>query len=174
MRNFTKVSVIFVLSVVYACGVAPTQEQSDTPIEGEPVVGTVAPDFALNTLDSNVVQLSAMRGKPVLLNFWATWCAPCVAEMPDLEKLQQEMGEQVHIVGVNLRETRGRVREFVQASHFSWIFVLDSTGEVGAKYQVSAIPTSVMVDANGVIANRQVGALNYDGLRQLVQTGIEN
>ena len=125
-------------------------------------VGTVAPDFTLTSLDGDSVKLSSFRGKPVFLNFWATWCPPCRAEMPDMSKVKAEMGDTIHIVGVNLKETPDKVKPFVTENGYDWLHLLDSDGAIGKSYGVHGIPASYFLDAEGVIVGKQVGGITSE------------
>jgi peroxiredoxin len=122
-------------------------------------IGHRAPDFALADLEGNPVHLGDFRGKVVFLNFWATLCPPCLAEMPDIEKLYQEYKDKgVVIIGINLGESKSSVRNFVEENGYSWTFVIDVTGEVSiGKYMVYSIPSSFFIDRDGVIRATSVG-----------------
>ena len=145
---------------------------TDTPIGIE--VGMQAPDFTLSTLTGEQFNLQEQRGKPVFLNFWATWCGPCVAEMPDIQKLQNTMGDSIQIVGIDLRETRNLVLRFVTIYDYTWTFVLDSTGRVQSAYEVSGIPTSYFLDAQGVIVRKFVGSRSYETFLRATRQAIDN
>ncbi|MFC1991764.1 TlpA family protein disulfide reductase [Chloroflexota bacterium] len=122
--------------------------------------GTLAPDFTLTDLDGNQVSLSDFRGKTVFLNFWATWCPPCRAEMPEMESVYQEYKDkEVVIIGVDIQETEETVRQFVQEGGYSWTFLLDTSGTVAADYEVVAIPTSLFLDKEGIIRAVNVNAM---------------
>ncbi|MBL7165624.1 MAG: TlpA family protein disulfide reductase [Dehalococcoidales bacterium] len=119
-----------------------------------------APDFTLKDLDGNTVRLSDLRGKVVFLNFWATWCPPCRAEMPDIEKVHRKYKDQdVVVLGIDLRESASTVRRFVEDGGYTWAFLLDTTGYVGSIYRVSAIPTSYFVDKKGIIRAVAIGGM---------------
>ena len=123
-------------------------------------VGEVAPDFTLSDLDGNGLSLSDFQGKVVFINFWATWCPPCRAEMPDIEAVYQDYKDKgVVVIGVDIRETEELVREFVQRGGYSWTFVLDRTGAVAANYNIQAIPSSFFIDREGVIRTVSIGAI---------------
>ncbi|MFC2067420.1 peroxiredoxin family protein [Chloroflexota bacterium] len=123
-------------------------------------VGEIAPDFTLLDLDGNEVKLSEFLGKRVFINFWATWCPPCRAEMPDIESLYQEYKDKgLVVIGIDISESEGTTRQFVQRGGYGWTFVLDSTGAVAANYNVRAIPTSFFIDREGVIQAVNIGAI---------------
>ena len=125
-----------------------------------PEVGRLAPDFTLIDLEGDSVTLSDFQGKAVFINFWATWCPPCRAEMPDIEAVYQEYkSKDVVVIGVDLLETESEVRQFVQRGGYSWTFVIDTTGEVTNDYGITAIPTSFFLDKEGIIRAVKVGAM---------------
>ncbi|MDY0406480.1 redoxin domain-containing protein [Virgibacillus sp. 179-BFC.A HS] len=148
-----------------------TAGEPDQPITGLDV-GNIAPDFELETLDGKKVKLSDFRGERVLLNFWATWCPPCRAEVPDLEKLYEN--NDVTILAVNLTQTeknRQVIQDFVNEFDMTFPILLDEDIEVASMYSIQPIPTSFMIDTDGIIRNKAFGALQYDmmvdGLNQM-------
>ncbi|MHB1160860.1 MAG: TlpA family protein disulfide reductase [Chloroflexota bacterium] len=149
-------------TVAQAASKSPAGQSSGaTRPDVGPKVGNLAPDFALKGLDGQTVRLSEMRGKPVLINFWATWCPPCRQEMPDLEKAYQKYkGQGVLFLGVDKQEDEETVRKFVQQNRYSWTFLLDSDGRVANSYWVSGIPTSYFVDREGIVRDVHIGAIN--------------
>ena len=153
-------------------------EQGDSEAQNyvnliEAAIGKKAPDFTLQTLTGERFNLAEQRGRPVFLNFWATWCSPCLAEMPDIEKLQQTLGDSILIVGID-DEPADTVREFVQNRGYTWTFVLDPDNEVARTYNVSVIPTSVFIDAKGVIVRKFVGQKDYKTFLEAAREAINN
>lgn len=132
-------------------------------------VGDIAANFTLTTLDGETVRLSDYRGKKVLLNFWATWCPPCKAEMPHVQKFyEDERQRDVVVLGVNLTDTEksaDRVGEFARERELTFPIVLDEEGQASDLYRVRAYPTSFFIDSQGVIRGKMQGAMSYDGLR---------
>lgn len=125
--------------------------------------GQIAPDFTLRTLDGKAVQLSDYRGKRVIVNFWATWCPPCRAEIPDFQKLYEK--KDVEILAVNLTETEESTEEvkgFIKEYGMTFPVLMDKRSDVSTTYQVRAYPTSYMIDSNGRIQFVAMGALNND------------
>ena len=137
-------------------------------------VGMQAPDFTLRTSTGEEFNLREQRGKPVFLNFWATWCGPCIAEMPDMQKLQNTMGDSIQIVGIDLRESRSTVLRFVIRYGYTWTFILDSTGGVSNTYGVSGIPTSYFLNARGEIVRKFVGSRNYETFLEATRLALNN
>ncbi len=135
--------------------------------------GKLASDFTLEDLDGNSVRLSDLRGKVVFLNFWATTCPPCKAEMPDMESLYQKYkGLDVVLLGVNLGENENVVRQFVDQNSYSWTFLLDETGEVSNKYEIDNIPTSFFLDTDGIIRAVQVGRMSLETMESNLMKAI--
>ena len=126
-------------------------------------IGQAAPDFEMEMLEGGTAKLSDYRGQPVIINFWATWCPPCRAEMPDFEKLHNE--EDAVILAVNLTDSessRVDVSNFVDELGLTLPVLLDEEGSVEDSYQLSAYPTSYMVDSEGVTQYVVRGAINYE------------
>ena len=137
-------------------------------------VGMQAPDFTLRTLTGESFNLYEQRGTPVFLNFWATWCAPCLIEMPAIQKLQNTMSDSIQIVGIGVRDTRTQEIRFITKYGFTWTFILDSTLEVSRTYKVSGIPTSYFLNAKGVIVRKFVGARNYETFLEATRQAVNN
>ena len=128
-------------------------------------VGRLAPDFTLSDLDGNWFRLSDLRGKVVFVNFWATWCPACCAEMPEMEAVYQEYKDKnVVVVGVDISEPEDEVRQFVGEGGYNWTFVIDTIGVVMERYDITAIPTSIFIDREGVIRVVNIGAMNKRGM----------
>jgi thiol-disulfide isomerase/thioredoxin len=119
-------------------------------------------DFSLVDLDGNKRSLESFAGQVVFLNFWATWCPPCRAEMPSMEGLYRELKEEgLAIVAVNSQERREEVADFVMAAGYSFPVLLDESGRVGAVYAVRAIPTTYLVGRDGYILGRLTGSRDW-------------
>ena len=117
-----------------------------------PKVGARAPDFTLPVLDGQSISLSDLRGKAVVLNFWATWCGGCRAEMPYLQEVFEERaGEELSMFLINIAQGSGTVRQFVQAYGLSIPVLLDSRGDVATRYEIRDIPATFFIDKEGII-----------------------
>ncbi|ARJ39828.1 thiol-disulfide oxidoreductase [Sporosarcina ureae] len=133
-----------------------------------------APDFTLETLAGETVTLSELKGKKVILNFWATWCPPCKAEMPHMESFYSKLTDedQIELIAVNVTESErrgiGEVETFVDSYGLSFPIPLDQTAEVTHKYGVISMPTTFMIDTQGRIAQKVVGPLDEKTLNELV------
>jgi thiol-disulfide isomerase/thioredoxin len=135
---------------------------------GIPVLREPVPmvDFILPLLDGTSRNTAELRGKVVFLNFWATWCGPCRAEMPSMEALYHRFKEQgLEILAVNLQESQKEVSAFMQQLGLTFPTALDQPGSIGAAYGVMAIPTTYIVDRNGGIIARVMGSLDWNSPR---------
>ena len=131
-----------------------------------------APDFTVQTADGGEAKLSDFVGKPVILNFWASWCGPCQMEMPDFEAVWQERGDEVHFLMVNATgggETVETATDFITKAGYQFPVYLDTEGEASAAYSVYALPTTYFIDAEGNAVTYASGAID----RTLLEQGIE-
>lgn len=141
----------------------PAVHKVEAPEEA-PKEGYLAPQFSLNNLSGSLVRLSDFKGKVVLLNFWATWCAPCRREIPSLERLYHMRKDQgFEIVAVNGENvTNSQIASFAKKFEMSFPILLNPRRDIGSKYWVRAIPTSFLLDKNGVIRWKIVGGREWD------------
>ncbi len=134
-----------------------------------PREGFLAPEFTLNDPQGASVSLSQLRGRPVLVNLWATWCEPCRAEMPLIEKmyeLHQEQGFVVLAVNVTMQDDPFAIVPFIREYHLTFPILLDETGEVADLYELRSLPTSFFIRRDGVIAEVVVGGPMTEALLQ--------
>ncbi|MEW4282320.1 TlpA disulfide reductase family protein [Priestia koreensis] len=128
-------------------------------------VGGLAPNFDLRTIQGKSAQLDDYEGKPVLINFWATWCPPCRAEMPEIEEFYGKYKNDVVVLGINLTQTEASidgVKAFVNEYNATFPVLLDEEMNVSTLYKVQGYPTSYFVDGKGIIRQKIVGAMSYD------------
>jgi cytochrome c biogenesis protein CcmG, thiol:disulfide interchange protein DsbE len=153
-----------------ACaGSDPTVEVSDDAVEtgvetpessaAEPIPALPVEDFA-----GEQVTLTDFTGTPLVVNFWASWCPPCIAEMPDLEAVSQLADGLVTFVGVNTQDTQDRAEELVEQTGVTYDLVRDPDAELFQAFGVFAMPTTFYVDADGNIVGRHSGLLTRDAL----------
>lgn len=144
--------------------------------DAAPLVGRLAPDFTLPTLDGGEITLSDLRGSPVLINFWASWCPPCRLEMPELVRIYEaHKDEDFVILGVDLtfQDAIADVEAFVEEFNMTFPVLLDKTGEVGRAYRLLGIPMSVFVDRQGIIRRIHIGLMTGDQLEEFTAEILE-
>ena len=148
-------------------------EETAAPGETAPETqesSNLAPDFTVYDLEGNAHKLSDFRGKPVLLNFWASWCGPCQMEMPDFQKFYESHGDKVNFVIVNLtdgqQETVETASAFIEEKGYTFPVYYDTDIDAAMKYGVSAVPVSYFIDAEGNFVAWAQGALTADMLQQ--------
>ena len=147
-------------SLVGLVNVATTRGKS-SPIEGEP-----ATDFTLTGLDGKRHSLQDYLGKPVILNFWATWCAPCRVEMPLLETTYQRLNPSgLVVLAVNNGEDADTAHAYADELHLTFPILLDTEQSVVRTYEILGLPTTFFVDSRGIIRAKQVGLLTRETLQ---------
>ncbi|WP_144463630.1 peroxiredoxin family protein [Siminovitchia fortis] len=149
-----------------------TEEQTSEGLKN----GDVPPDFELETLEGASVKLSDYKGKKVILNFWASWCPPCKAEMPHMENYYKTKAKQqnTEILAVNLTNAeRGgnvnkKVENFIEEYDLTFTVPLDESGEIGKTYGAFTIPTTYMIDTNGKIHTKIIGPMDEETIEKIV------
>lgn len=136
--------------------------------------GVRAPDFALAYPDGSRSTLADLRGQPVVVNFWATWCAPCRAEMPELVDAYETYKDQgLVIIGVNEQESEAKALPFMQEFGINFPVVLDSRGDLASLYTARGLPTTYFIDRDGNIAEQWQGILTADLLAERLAPLLE-
>jgi peroxiredoxin len=121
-------------------------------------VGRPAPEFTLPALDGQPVSLGDFKGKPVMVNFWATWCGPCVHEVPYIQETYEVWSEKgLVILAVDIGESPLQVQGFMQENQLSFKVLLDESGEVAEQFGVLGIPTTIFIDGEGITRNIKQG-----------------
>ncbi|HLE13306.1 MAG TPA: redoxin domain-containing protein [Anaerolineales bacterium] len=165
--------------IFFGLGFWNGQAQSEGQLPGKalttsPAVGALAPDFELVDLSGETVRLSDLRGKPVLLNFWATWCAPCKLEMPAIQERFEQHQAKFSVLAIDFDEPEQDVRQFAKQLELTFNILLDPGAKVQDLYRVRGYPTTFLVDAEGVIRVHHVGLITEAQLdRYLQQVGID-
>jgi cytochrome c biogenesis protein CcmG/thiol:disulfide interchange protein DsbE len=144
----------------------------DDLIGGE-ATGDEAPDTTFALLDGGSMALSDLRGTPVVLNFFAEWCPPCVQEMPDFEAVHQELGDEVAFVGIDVRDAVDKGKEIVEETGVTYTIGRDPSGEIFQSFDAVNMPTTVLLDEDGVVVASHPGALTADELRDLIADKLQ-
>ncbi|HEU5103398.1 MAG TPA: TlpA disulfide reductase family protein [Roseiflexaceae bacterium] len=130
-----------------------------------PQVGQVAPDFQYTMPDGTTHKLSDLRGKKVLVNFWATWCGPCRSEMPDLQKVLGETGDSVAVLGVNKAQELKELAPFAEELRISFPLIANPSGDIAGRYAAQNLPTSYFINSDGTIGLKKTGVMNYSFIK---------
>jgi len=133
------------------------------------VVGDLAPDFQLEDTKGNKVTLSDLRGKVVLVNFWATWCPPCLEEMPSMERLNEVIaGDDFVMLAVNAEENgRSVVPAFLEKTPYTFPILYDDKGVVQKRYGVFKFPESFIIQKDGTVVEKIIGPLDWSSLKTI-------
>lgn len=138
--------------------------KESTPQSAE--VGKPAPDFVLQNIHGETVRLSDQRGKPVLVNFWATWCAPCKLEMPNFQKYYTEYPGRFEILAIEYSEPQDTVERFVKDMGLTFQILSDPDAKVHALYRFLGYPSSYVIDSAGILRFQHIGLMNESALEK--------
>jgi peroxiredoxin len=138
-----------------------------------PLAGHLAPDFTLTSLDGETITLSRYAGKPVVLNYWATWCPPCRIEMPHFQRASEEYNGRVIFLGINQAESEQLIRDFRAEYGLTYPLLLDPDLTAHNLYSVLNLPTTVFIDAQGVVREVIVGTVNAAVLQDRIERLLE-
>ncbi|RLA40134.1 MAG: TlpA family protein disulfide reductase [Gammaproteobacteria bacterium] len=168
--NISKVSpktILLIFLLITGIGIIVLLQTKDDTLNlsGKPRLGkgVRAPDFTLSGLNGKMISLADYQGKVVLLNIWATWCPPCVEEMPSMEKLHQAMnGADFEILAISIDASgAGAVRTFMKKHRLSFTALVDPKGAVKNLYQTTGVPESFILDKNGMIVEKVIGPRDW-------------
>lgn len=158
---------LMTVMIVQAIGTDEVKDEKASPSTIGLGVGLKAPDFELENLAGDKVKLSDFVGKKVMLNFWATWCPPCKAEIPDMQKLSLEEQGNIVILAVNI-DPENDVAGFAKQMGVTFPILLDKTNKVNKTYQIISIPTSYFIDEKGLIKYKHIGAMDIKAMKKYI------
>ncbi|MDR0269101.1 thiol-disulfide oxidoreductase ResA [Paenibacillus sp.] len=172
-KSRKKVQIIILLLIVILGGYAIVSQVSGSG--GKPTEGSQAPNFDLLGLDGKAHQLDEYKGKAIVLNFWGTWCGPCVKEMPALQaEWEKWKGKDVVVIGINAGEDKMAVENFANSMNVSFPVLLDPDKEVVSKYGISPLPTTFFVSKNGKISKIHLGQLDLAALDKEIEELVKS
>lgn len=159
-------NLLLAVSVIMLLAVSPGykgQAEGFNPLMPDNSSGTKAPDFTLKDVSGKKVSLSSFKGKPVLLNFWATWCPYCRKERAHLDAVYKEYkGKGLIVISVSTDDSVETVREYLKKIPAEFIVLSDNDGRVASLYNISGLPSSLLINGEGIIKNRLVGFREWD------------
>lgn len=165
-RGWLIVAAVLPLVLLLAWGVVLATRGGQSTVGA--TIGQTAPDFALSDLDGNPVRLSDLRGKAVVLNFWASWCGPCVEEFPLFRQAAEAHSGGVAVVGIVFRDGSEAARAFMTRFGAAWPSAMDPGEQVARDYAIYGPPETFFIDSAGVVRGHQIGQLTQSDLdRQL-------
>ncbi len=156
-----RIVLAILLLLCAACATAPSTSATGTMLTPFP-----APDFTLQTLNGGTLSLSTMRGRWVILNFWATWCAPCTDEMPALQTIANERSGELALFGINMRESADDIRTYMARYHITFPILMNPDDATTANYRLDlGIPQTVIITPDGEEVWHQFGAIDLNHFR---------
>ena len=151
------------------------EKQADQKVDQVAVLaepGNQAPDFTLPTLEDGdkTISLSDLKGKPVFINFWASWCGPCKEEMPDLQEVYTANKDKIHFYTINLtaQDDVQKAQAFLKQYNITIPGLIDPEGEAKNAYKVISVPSSYTIDANGIVVEKRPGSMNSAAMQGMI------
>lgn len=166
--------IILAVALIWIFASADRADTATAGVIPAPRQGFLAPDFTLNTIEGEIITLSTLREQAVLVNLWATWCPPCRAEMPAIQKLYDEYKDQgfdVLAINMTYQDDFSAISPFVQENGLTFPILIDQTGEVARKYELRSLPSSFFIDRDGIIQEVVIGGPMAEAL---LRTRIES
>ena len=172
LRVGAGISLISALALLLYSGLPRPADYTGETLDGigqvAPEVGAIAPPFDNQTLSGDVLRLQDLRGETVVLNFWATWCAPCAIEMPELQALYEDEG--VRVIGVNFGEAEDSVQAWVDTYGLGFDILLDPQQTVTQAYRLRGQPSTYVINPDGIITHIFYGAVQQSALQRAIRT----
>jgi peroxiredoxin len=171
--------VYFVLAMAFFLLPALSTQTAEAfePWPVEPLIGNSAPDFSLEDLNGKSVSLTSFRGKPVLLNFWATWCPYCRKERPHLDNLYKEYSNKnLIIISIAIDRSLEKLKKFMENKSAQYVLLYDGQSRVASAYNVAGLPTSFLIDRNGIIKRKFTGFREWNSVssKEIIDALIEH
>ncbi|TCN25957.1 redoxin domain-containing protein [Mesobacillus foraminis] len=161
--------IIVFTALIFAATPGMTQKWNMGAFPSAKAAGIQAPEFSLKNLQNETIQLSQYKGKKVLINFWATWCPPCKAEMPVMQDLYERNMDKIEFLAINI-DPENNVKSYVKKMELTFPILLDKSGTINEQYGIISIPTTFLVDENGNIIKKQIGAMNAEQMQEFINT----
>jgi len=166
VKSIVFIIIILTVAVLFGCkgkennsgNKTPENSMPDVTEEEKAEIGYTAPDFSVALVSGKTVKLSDFRGKVVFINFWASWCGPCVNEMPDIQKLSDAFPDDLVVLAINCSEKKDKVEKFISDNGYTFNVGLDEDGAIQDKYPTMGIPYTLIIDAKGIISTTHLGA----------------
>ncbi|MBN2286197.1 MAG: TlpA family protein disulfide reductase [Tissierellales bacterium] len=163
------------LLILSSCSVAKAELPESSPETTGQSQAILAPDFSLEDLDGHVVTLSDLIGKPVIINFWTTWCPYCVDEMPDLQRLYEKYEQDgLMVLAINVQESNDKISKFLEEENIKLPILLDKNGSVAAVYGANSIPLTLAINDKGEVVTGSRGKLSYEQMEAMVDALLNN
>ncbi len=169
-----KIRIVMLVIILAAVGAVLIGKNSKVSQQAGPSVPEVqyqAEAFTLPDLAGQNLSLESFQGKPVVLNFWATWCPPCQEETPDLVAFYEQNKDQLGVIGVNVtaQDEVDKVKTFIEKYSVTYPVVLDEKGAVSKTYRIQALPTTFILNDKGTIVYKKLGAVTSEELKRVLQ-----
>lgn len=160
-----------ILFTLVACSVGGFPYQQD--LSKPSLINSSAKDFELENMKGEKVRLSDYRGHVVVMNYWATWCGPCISEMPVFQKFFDQYNPELVVIGIDNQETVEEIRPYLDELDITYEILLDKDAQVHVDYQVFGLPTTIIVDQNGIVKVNHIGIMSEKQLEgYLEQLGV--
>lgn len=174
---------LIILLVIVGESLRHSEQEADSDNEfvnpfaslaNRPKVGSPVPAFSLPSTSGNQISVEQLKGKALIINFWATWCGPCLVEMPLLQTVSERHKNDLIVLAINIEEPISTIKPFVEKNQLTFPVLVDIEGKIANTFGIFAYPASFFVDKQGIIRSQQFGQLNETLLRKNLATiGID-